>query len=109
MGQYFKLINLDKKEQVIPWSIKCVAKFYEWVYGEHLKLLAYLLRKSDELGGGDIITDNLKELKYCGRWAGDRVLLIGDYDSSKLWSKTENYVDISKELKEEYDKVVERW
>jgi hypothetical protein len=30
MGQYYKLVNLDKKEFVSPWEIGGVAKLWEW-------------------------------------------------------------------------------
>jgi len=33
-----------------------------------------------------------------GRWAGDRVVLVGDYDSSELWEKSKNFRNISAEL-----------
>ena len=33
-----------------------------------------------------------------GRWAGDRVALIGDYDQSKTWDKLPAFRNVSKEL-----------
>jgi hypothetical protein len=37
--------------------------------------------------------------------AGDRIVLIGDYDSSELWQKVEKekWVEISQQLKEDYN------
>lgn len=46
-----------------------------------------------------------------GRWAGDRVALIGDYDSSALWRElyeTKSYRNISRELVEAWNPFVER-
>ena len=42
------------------------------------------MRKSNGRGGGDI--SNL-DPKYAGRWAGDEVYLVGDYDESDLYEK----------------------
>ncbi|MFA5858423.1 MAG: hypothetical protein WC955_05100 [Elusimicrobiota bacterium] len=106
MGQYFKLVNLDKKEQVITWNLKLKetdffgAKFLE-IYGSDggfKDCLVWLLRKSDEGGGGDVDSD---KYKWLGRWAGDRIVLIGDYDSSDLYSDSEKFADISKEVWQE--------
>jgi hypothetical protein len=41
-------------------------------------LLPYLLRYSSETDGRNI--DDPKKLNYCGRWAGDAVVTVGDYD-----------------------------
>lgn len=38
-----------------------------------------------------------------GRWAGDRVLLIGDYDSSKLYDEACGYRNISEPLVKEWN------
>ena len=46
--------------------------------------------------------------RYAGRWAGDEVYLIGDYDHSKLYEKAiAEYHNISRELAEEYNRFVE--
>jgi len=104
MGQYFKLVNLDKKEFIDPFTLDSLSKFFEITSnGRITGLLIYLLRKSDNTGGGDV--KNLGELKFCGRWAGDRILLIGDYDSSGLYDKvtTENgWKDIGSEALKEF-------
>jgi hypothetical protein len=54
MGPYYKLINTTKREQVSSWKIGSVAKFFEWLYNNQARILVWLLRKSDEGGGGDI-------------------------------------------------------
>ena len=97
MGQYFLLVNLDKKEYIAPHSLNSGAKFLEFIY--YSDVLFLLLRKSNEEGGGDIDTN---EYKNAGRWAGDKIILIGDYDESKLYDKAlQEYKDISKELKKD--------
>lgn len=108
MGQYFKIANLDKKEFVRTWDIDSGAKFLEILYNNIARLVPYLLRKSDEGGGGDI--DNFEELEYCGRWACDRIVIIGDYDSSNLYEEIEEsngWTNISKETVKEFNSIME--
>ena len=132
MGQYFKAVNIDKQEYVCPWCIGGVAKLIEWAANPQGAIFTLLLRKSDHGGGGDyfgyktqnlvIDTENPQTLvdalragvamegrpieatedSIVGRWAGDRVMLVGDYDSSKLWDRLPAFRNISKE-------VVEAW
>jgi hypothetical protein len=67
-------------------------------------IFPFLLRKSDGGGGGDI----QKEYKTAGRWAGDRIVLIGDYDGSGLWHTAEKeYTDISAKLVKDYNDFIE--
>ena len=104
MGQYFKLINEDKKEVVVSYGIRGTAKFYEWLYNNQARVLVWLLRRSNEGGGGDV--NDWTRYQTLGRWAGDRVSLVGDYDESKLYDKAEKYTDISKLLCNEYNHAV---
>lgn len=101
MGQYFKLINETKQEQITAWELGTVAKFYEWLLNNHARILVWLLRKSDNGGGGDI--PNPDKYTTLGRWAGDRITLIGDYDSSELWKQTKHWENIAPEVREEYN------
>ena len=104
MGQYFKIINEDKKEVVSPWRIGGGAKFFEWLYNNQARVLVWLLRKSNETGGGDIADP--ATYPTLGRWAGDRVTLIGDYDESGLWDTADTFTDISKKVREEYNRAI---
>ena len=104
MGQYFKIVNEDKQEVVNPWKVGGGAKFFEWLYNNHARVLIWLLRKSNETGGGDI--DDPAKYDTLGRWAGDRVTLIGDYDESRLWQKADSFTDISERVREEYNAAV---
>jgi hypothetical protein len=87
MGQYFQAVNLDKREFVCPWCVGEVAKLWEWAANPHGALFTLLLRKSTEGGGGDFhgVTYEQNPQAIVGRWAGDRVVLCGDYDDSHLW------------------------
>ena len=84
IGQYLVLINETKQEYVCPFCAGGTSKFWEWLAQNHSRLLTYLMRKSDETGGGDIADPKMEE--WAGRWAGDAgVSLLGDYDSSGLY------------------------
>ena len=41
-----------------------------------------------------------------GRWAGDHVALIGDYDETFAWSDLKHYTNISQQLVEEWNRIV---
>jgi len=103
MGQYFLLVNLDKREYVYPIYVSTGMKLIELCVNNFGALLLFLLRKSSEGGGGDID----KPYKYAGRWAGDRVVLVGDYDESDLFRKAlEEYKDITLAVVNEYNDFV---
>ncbi len=42
-----------------------------------------------------------------GSWAGDQVVLVGDYDESKLWDQLPSYRNISRELVETWNHFIE--
>ena len=105
MGQYFMAVNVTKKEYVRPWDIGGLAKLWEWCVNHTAGIFPYLLRKSNEGGGGDI---HLENPQFAGRWAGDEVYLVGDYDESNLYKIAQSeYHNISKELATEYNQFVE--
>ena len=105
MGQYFRVVNKTKREYVSPWDIGGGAKLWEWCANHTAGIFPYLLRKSNEGGGGDIQSDNLQ---FAGRWAGDEVYLVGDYDKSNLYETAESqYHNISKELAKEYNEFIQ--
>jgi hypothetical protein len=73
MGQYFKFVNIDKDEQVTAWDLGGLAKVSEWQHSDIRNIILFL-------------TDSAT-----GSWAKNHIALIGDYDSSKLWEKTDEY------------------
>ena len=101
-------VNYDKKEFVDPWKIHGIAKLVEWCGNPQAGVFPFLLRKSSDGGGGDY-PGAARYAEYCGRWAGDRVALIGDYDESNLWEQLDpdneasEWTDISLGLLEEYN------
>ena len=42
-----------------------------------------------------------------GRWAGDRVSLVGDYDESNLWDELSSWRNISKEVVRDWNAFIE--
>ncbi len=77
MGQYHKLVNVDKKEVVHPHSLGLGLKQWEHIgdFNGSLPDAMYILMMTSPVrGGGD-----LPQTEISGRWAGDRVLVLGDY------------------------------
>lgn len=115
MGQYFKAVNLDKKEFVCPWCIGGGAKLWEWAANPQGAVFTLLLRKSSESGGGDYFGYRtgygegtpVPADRIAGRWAGDRIWLAGDYDESRIWNDLGSYRNISRELVETWNRFIE--
>ena len=105
MGQYFLIVNLDRREYLDPWKLGCGAKLLEIAANPCLNVLAFLLRQSSETGGGDI----RKAYRNAGRWAGDRLAIVGDYDASGLYQACRDgaYVEISQEIRDEWNDFIE--
>ena len=49
----------------------------------------------------------LPEDSIVGRWAGDRVGLVGDYDESNLWDDLDTYRNISRQVVEAWNQFIE--
>ena len=104
MGQYFRLINYDKKEYIDPWDIWGLGKLWEWCANNQCRILPFLLRKSSEGGGGDIE----KDYQTAGRWAKDRIALVGDYDQSKDFDRAEKeFSNISHQVRKDFNDFID--
>jgi hypothetical protein len=106
MGQYWFPVNLDKMEKIHPHKLGCGLKLYEQVAGHPgvgAALVILCAAEKEERGGGDLdLTENWHgpertfpeygdhapplpdgydriAKETIGRWAGDRIVLIGDY------------------------------
>jgi hypothetical protein len=100
MGQYFVIANLTKKEYLHPHRLGFGAKLWEISANNITRIFPLLLRKSSEGGGGDIQRD----YPTAGRWAGDKIVVVGDYDKSGLYEKAKkNFREISKEVVKDYN------
>lgn len=77
MGQYYKIANLDKKQFIDPYAFGDGAKLLEFgTSGTGVMAgLAILLANSNGRGGGDLPSDR----GVVGSWAGDRIVIAGDY------------------------------
>lgn len=78
MGQYHMTVNLDKREFINPHGLGDGLKLWEQVGGPGGvgSALIVLLAASNGRGGGDFSTEYPD---LVGRWAGDRIAIVGDY------------------------------
>lgn len=124
MGQYFKPVNVTKKEYICPWCIGTGAKLWEWAANPSGAIFVLLLRRSSQSGGGDFgcctpqmiqltESDDLADIvasalakegadaildpaEIVGRWAGDEIYLIGDYDEpGDIYREAKSWRNIS--------------
>lgn len=110
MGQYHKLVNLDKEEVVHPHDLGLGLKQYEHAgfEGSLSDALYLLVMSSPASGGGDF---PLTEVS--GRWCGDRVIILGDYTENipgvanpkALYSASDTWEDITAEVREAFTKI----
>jgi hypothetical protein len=87
MGQYFIVVNEDKQEYIHPHRFGHGMKLWEVAMNAPgcLSGLAMLLARGEG---------------HHGRWAGDRIVLVGDYDDSKLYQKAqEEFTDVSEDVR----------
>ena len=78
MGQYHVTVNLDKKEFLMPHKLGVGLKLLEQLHSSESiqEALFILLACSNGRGGGDLHDD---QNHMIGRWAGDRIAVVGDY------------------------------
>ena len=83
MGQYYVIANLDKKEFIDPYALGNGVKLMEFGMdaASTMTALAILLASSNGMGGGDLHLPMDTTWEHMpGRWAGDRIVIAGDYD-----------------------------
>jgi hypothetical protein len=137
MGQYFRAVNKTKQEVICPWCLGGGSKLWEWAANPLGAVFTLLLRRSDGGGGGDFYGYGPQMLEMdpaapekvfraiangvamegkpiepepdsvVGRWAGDEVYLVGDYDSSELYEASHGYRNISRELADTWNGFIE--
>jgi len=85
MGQYYKIVNLDKQQYLDTYTFNDGAKLLEFGCSSEgcLTALAILLADGNGRGGGDLHSES----PIIGTWAGDRIVVAGDYaDNQKFLS-----------------------
>ena len=83
MGQYYKIVNIKKKQYITPHTFGDGAKLMEFSMSASgvLAGLAILLADGNGRGGGDLHSEN----DIIGSWAGDNIVIAGDYaDAGKF-------------------------
>jgi len=77
MGQYYIVVNLDKEQYLYPHEFGDGLKLLEFGASAEGTMmgLAILLADGNNRGGGDLHSDD----SIIGSWAGDRIVIAGDY------------------------------
>ncbi len=83
MGQYYLIVNLDKREYLHPHRFGDGLKLMEFGCSSDgtMTALAILLADGNGRGGGDLDADD----PIVGSWAGDRIVVAGDYADGGRW------------------------
>jgi len=112
-GQYYLIVNLDKEEYIRPYKFGNGWKFLEFGRSSDgiMTGLVILLANGNNRGGGDLYSNN----PIIGSWAGDRIVVTGDYAEpfkfipeeykDKLYQKCfkeQSGYNVTLETKEEY-------
>lgn len=95
MGQYYRIVNLDKMEYLHPHKLGDGLKLMEFGCSSDGTMtgLALLLSDGNGRGGGDMVKAAGGDMD--GRWAGDRIVIAGDYgDGGKFLDQ----VDVRKSV-----------
>ena len=95
MGQYYKIVNLTKKEYLKPHAFGDGLKLLEFGSGGcgTMCALAILLSDGNGRGGGDLHTK--RNEKLIGSWAGDKIVVTGDYaDAGRFTFGEKNLYDV---------------
>lgn len=108
MGQYYYIVNLDRKEYLDPYFFGNGLKLMEIALSSEgvLAGLAILLASSNGLGGGDLHEDAEFD-DVPGRWCGERIVLAGDYDEHPESPGCNVYREISKDKKSNTEQLLD--
>lgn len=97
MGQYFIAVNETKHEYLHPHELGDGLKALELLSGSTPAALAWLMLRSS--------SGTVSGAAMAGRWAGDSVSIVGDYDASELYSVArESFMDISAEVRADIER-----
>jgi len=102
MGQYFRIVNLDKRQYINPHSFNDGAKLLEFGCGGvgTMTALAVLLADGNGYEGGDLHSNH----PIIGSWAGDRIVVAGEYGERGKWVTKQDAVEFSVRESEEFSR-----
>lgn len=88
MGQYHIIVNLTKREILHPHKFNDGLKLLEFGCSPvgAMTALAVLLADSNGRGGGDLRSSD----PIVGSWAGDQIVVTGDYGDEGKWITTDD-------------------
>lgn len=80
MGQYHMPVNIDKQEYLNPHILGAGLKMVEIIWNTGMPAAMTVLTSCSHMRvGGDVLMSDEALLKVAGRWAGDRIVFVGDY------------------------------
>ena len=90
MGQYYKIVNIDKQQYLDTYTFNEGAKLLEFGCSSEgtLTALAILLADGNGRGGGDLHSEH----PIIGTWAGDRIIVAGDYADEEKFLEIDDAV-----------------
>jgi len=127
MGQYWIPANLDKREFINPHKLGCGLKLCEMLGtspGVGTALIVLTAAMPTRRGGGDLHLPapgayGKIAKRTIGRWAGDRIAIVGDYaeagdlarehQAEKIHRRCQSLSNYSKEELEEMDADEPSW
>ncbi len=91
MGQYYKIVNVKKKQYLDPHTFGDGSKLMEFSSNSIgvLAGLSILLADGNGRGGGDLHSEN----EIIGSWSGDNIVIAGDYADTGKFVKDERQID----------------
>ena len=110
MGQYYMITNMDKKEYLYPHKLGSGLKLWEIAASNLPRALVLLLQDSNGRGGGDGEIDDPEINPFVGRWAHNKIAIVGDYDDKNIYGQLKDsttWTDISDGMRSAFDKWIE--
>ena len=108
MRRQYYIVNLDRKEYLDPSKVNYCPSLHLWQIAANncLGVLALLLRQGGSCGNGDIE----KPYANAGRWAGQRIAIVGRNDPSGIFEQCRQgiYREITEEIREDWNDFIQR-
>lgn len=101
MGQCYKVVNFSKKEYIVPNAFGDGLKLKEFACSGNATMTALAVLtvdpKTNGNGGGDFMPSG--SFGIIGRWYGDSIGIVGNYEENGLYYEAEkSWKDISREV-----------